>query len=480
MTAGPPQKPPTVEAGTSRSWRVGSLTYTAGGLATLFFWLLWGDFAWAMRDRAVPPVLQLLLGKFGASDMLTGLIMSSLPAALGLIIGPVVSYKSDRLRSRWGRRIPFLVVPIPFLVLSMIGLAFCPQLGGTLSRLLGTYSPGPNWSSIIVMGIFWALFDIACGVSASVFGALINDVVPQSVIGRFYGLFRAAGLIAGIIFFYNVKDHAEADSTWILLGIAALYGGGFTLMCLNVKEGEYPPISPASDGPGVVAAIKAYFKDGLGNPYYLWFFASMILGGFATQPFNLYAVYYAKSIGMQMDVYFKCLALTYVFSLCLAYPLGSLADRFHPLRVTMASLALYAIIMVFDGLLVRDASTFAVALVAHGILAGCIATAMASLNQRILPRDKFAEIGSVGGVLGAVCTMFFAPLIGMFLDSVHHDYRCTFYMTTAVTLAALGAFFVLHAKFMVLGGPAGYIAPGTEWKAQTGDLTGRKRPVSER
>ena len=80
--------------------------------------------------------------------------------------------------------------------------------------------------------VFWTLFDIACGISASVFGALINDVVPQSVIGRFYGLFRAAGLIAGIIFFYNVKDHAESGSTWILLGVAALYGGGLTLMSL--------------------------------------------------------------------------------------------------------------------------------------------------------------------------------------------------------------------------------------------------------
>jgi len=92
---------------------VGSLTYTAGGLAVVFCWLLWGDFAWSMRDRAVPAVMQLLFKRFGASDMVTGLIFSSLPAALGMIISPIVSYKSDRLRTRWGRRIPFLIVPVP-------------------------------------------------------------------------------------------------------------------------------------------------------------------------------------------------------------------------------------------------------------------------------------------------------------------------------------------------------------------------------
>ena len=80
----------------------------------------------AMRDRAVPPVMQLHFKKFGASDLVTGLIFSSLPAALGIVIGLIVSYKSDRLRTRWGRRNPFLINPMPFMVLSMIGLASCP------------------------------------------------------------------------------------------------------------------------------------------------------------------------------------------------------------------------------------------------------------------------------------------------------------------------------------------------------------------
>ena len=30
-------------------WRAGTLTYTTGGLVLLCFWLLWGDFPWAMK-----------------------------------------------------------------------------------------------------------------------------------------------------------------------------------------------------------------------------------------------------------------------------------------------------------------------------------------------------------------------------------------------------------------------------------------------
>ncbi len=458
-TGVPCKNPPVNDAKPGKTWQVGSLTYTAGGLAVVFCWLLWGDFAWSMRDRVVPPVMQLLFKKFGASDMVSGLIFSSLPAALGMIIGPIVSYKSDRLRTKWGRRIPFLIVPVPFMVLSMIGLAFCPWLGGRLSHLLGSWSPGLNWSVVITMGICWTLFEVCSIATLSIYGALINDVVPQAIIGRFYGLFRAASLIAAILLFFNLQENAETHFTWIFLGVGALYGIGFTLMCLKVKEGEYPPAPVAPDGPGVFSAVKTYFKDGFGHPYYLWYFAATVLASLSIFPFNLYSVFYAKSIGMDMAIYWDCLGLTYIFSLVLSYPLGILADRFHPLRLSIAALAAYAVAMTCGGLLVRESSTFAVALVVHGVLAGCLITATASLGQRLLPRDKFAEIGSAGGIIGAVSTILLAPILGKFLDYTHHDYHYTFFASAILTLMALGAFFVLHSRFIALGGPRNYIAP---------------------
>jgi MFS family permease len=442
-----------------KTWQVGSLTYTAGGLAVVFCWLLWGDFAWAMRDRAVPQVMQLLFKKFGASDMVTGLIFTSLPAALGIIVGPIVSYKSDRLRTRWGRRIPFLIVPVPFMVLSMVGLAYCPWLGERLNHSLGSWSPGFNWSVVIWMGICWTLFEVCSMATLGIYGALINDVVPQVIIGRFYGLFRAISLVAGMLLFFNLKENAETHSAWIFLGIGALYGVGFTMMCLKVKEGEYPPAPTTSDGPKFLSAVITYFKDGFGNPYYLWYFAAIVLASLSILPFNLYSLFYAKSIGMEMTRFWDCLGLTYIFSLVLSYPLGSLADRFHPLRVGIAMLAAYAVAMACGGMLVRDPSTFAVALVAHGVLAGSLITATSSLGQRLLPRDKFAEIGSAGGIIGAVSAMLLAPILGKFLDYTHHEYRYTFFVSAILTLMALGAFLVLHGRFIALGGPSNYVAP---------------------
>ncbi len=439
------------------SWRVGTLSYTKGGLVLLFCWLLAGDFAWSVRDRAVPQIMQILFKRFGASDLLTGVIFSSLPAAIGMIVGPIVGYKSDRLRSGWGRRIPFLIIPIPFIVVSTIGLAFSPQLGARLNHLLGPWSWGLNPSVLLLIALFWTVFEICCLASNSVFSGLVNDVVPEVVLGRFYGLFRALGLIAGIVFFFKLMGVAEAHSAWVFLGIAALYGIGFSLMCLKVKEGEYPP--PPAASPGRFSAVRTYFKEGFSNSYYYWFFAAIVFGGLAALPFNLYSYYYAQSIGMGTAGYGKYIALTYTCSLLLSYPLGICADRFHPLRVSMVCLALYAAVMVCGGVLVGGASSFAFFFLLHGVVSGSFFTASASIWQRILPRAKFAEIGSVAGVLGGIGTMIAAPAVGAFLDHAHHDYRCTFYISAALTALAFTAYLGLYRRFIGYGGPDGYVAP---------------------
>ena len=194
---------------TPRTWRVGTLTYTAGGLALLFVWLLWGDFAWQMKERATQPVVQVMMRQFKVSDLLTGFLVLALPAAIGIFLTPVISYRSDRHRGRWGRRIPFLLATAPLTTLSMCGMAFSPWIGTWLHGRMGWAPESLNLTVILVLGFFWTLLDFATVVATALFGALVNDVVPRQLIGRFYGLFRVVSLLAGIIFNSMVLGHAE-------------------------------------------------------------------------------------------------------------------------------------------------------------------------------------------------------------------------------------------------------------------------------
>lgn len=444
--------------GKEKTWRVGPLTYTATGLAILFCWLLWGDFAWQIKERAVTPVAQLMLKRFHASDLIVGLLIGSLPAGLGMILGPVISVKSDRHRGRWGRRVPFLLVTTPPAALSMMLLAAAPAAGDWLHATLGPHSPGLQAARLIVFGLFWTIFELASVVACSVFGGLINDVVPQEIIGRFFGMFRAVSLIAGIIFNYWIMGRAESQFAAIFLGIGLLYGAGFLLMCFCVKEGAYPP-PPAVKGVHPLREAGTYLRECFGNSYYPWLFASYALAGLASGPVNSFSVFYAKSVGLSMDAYGKYLALTYLISLALSYSLGAIADRFHPLRAGIVSIALYALAMLWGGVFATTPNTFAVAFVLHGVLTGVFLTCTASLGQRLFPREKFAQFASAGGIIGAGGYLVMPPLVGVVLDFTGHVYRYTFVASGMLALAGLAALVVVHGKFMKLGGPGHYTAP---------------------
>jgi MFS family permease len=463
-TRADPVAVPSVEEKHGRIWRVGTLTYTTGGLVVLFAWLLWGDFSLAMRDRAVGPVLGLLFNRYHASDLVTGVFFASLPAGIGLILCPIISFRSDRHRGRWGRRIPFLIIPTPFVMLGMLGLAFSPVIGTRVHAMLGPGAPSLDTVVILSFGVFWVLFEIASIVAGTVYGALINDVVPQQVMGRFYGMFRALGLLAGIIFNYSIFGQADTAYVLIFLGTGALFGLGFTLMCLKVKEGEYPPVLPMDkrrDIRGLLHATKTYFQECFSVPYYRWIFAYGAVAAQLTAPIAPFIFYFSKSPGINLatDSFGKYQALTYVFSLCLAYPLGAIADRFHPIRATMCALALYAMGTLWGALYARDQTTFTIAFVLNGVLAGVYFTVSASMGQRLLPRAEFAQFSSAGGIISGISGMVFTPLMGLCLDSVHHNYRYTFLISAILSVVALIGLTIVHREFMKLGGPDHYKAP---------------------
>lgn len=437
------------------------MTYTAGGLVALFCWLLWGDFAWMLKERSAAPVVQLMLRTFKASDFLTGLFLLSLPAAIGLILAPVVSYRSDRHRGRWGRRIPYLLVTTPIAAGAMFGLAFSPIIGTWFHARMGWSPESLNLTVIVVMGLAWTVFEFATVIANAVFLALVNDVVPHELLGRFFGLFRAVSLLTGMFFNYFLIGHAKEHYLPILVGLGIVYGVGFFVMCLRVKEGEYPPPSEMDAGqpPGVIAAVRSYARDCFTKPYYLLVFATLGLAQLAFTPVNLFSVYSAESFGLTMSSYGKYIVVTYAFSLVLAYPLGWMADRVHAIRMSLATLLIYVGVMIVGFFGIVGPKSFGWIFLIHGIISGCYFTGAASLAQMLYPKLKFAQFASAGGLLLALANIGLGPIMGEILDWLGHDYRYTFGAGALIALAALLFNLVVYRRFMALGGPKRYVAP---------------------
>jgi MFS family permease len=486
-------------------WTVGTLTYTTAGVATVFFWLLLGDLGPSFRDRGAGRSAELLLKKLEASNQALALLNTTIPQLITLVLLPVISFNSDRFRSRWGRRIPFLLLSVPLVSGAMIGVAFCPELGGQLDKLLGSSSPGLKSSKLIVYGILWAIFTIGGLCAASTRAGLTNDVVPRPFLGRFAGSSRAVSLICGIIFNLLVLGHVQAHFRLIYICLAIASGLTLTIMCLVVKEGDYPPPEPISGGatsracphPGCrhqidaratfcphcgrevqplastevrsggffagfarfLSSAKVYLRECFTNPYYRWVLAAFTLIGLTFLPVGAYSTFYAVSMNLDMTTYGRILATNHFCGFLLAFPIGMLADRFHPLRVSIIAMSLYAVTALLGALFIRSTWSFEVAVFGHMFVSGIFFSASGALAMMLLPRIKFAQFASAATLVSAIATIIITQALGALLDYTNSNYRLTYFIGFGMAVLAIIVMLIVYRKFMALGGPKGYVAP---------------------
>ncbi len=445
-------------------WTAGTLTYTTGGLVLLFVFLLFGDFALSMRDRSSIQMLQLGITRLHASDLLMSLLVMIMPAATSLIVVPVISYRSDRTRTRWGRRIPWLFALTPVAAGCMFALAFADWMGFHIGSALHLSFRGGEFCGLMLIGLFWTVFECTATNPSPLMGGLINDVVPRPVLGRFYGLFRAISLGAGMLFNKVIFGTADEHYRTIWVGIGLLFLVGFTVMCLTVREGQYPPPPPTDpDATGVgrgATAVKGYLSDSFRHGYYIWIFAGLTLSALAFLPFNSFSLPFAQQYRMSNQSYGDRLFWTYVCSLVLAWPVGWLVDRASALVVAMGCVVCYAAVMLFAALTIHGATSYGVALVIHGVLSGCYYTSSASLGQALFPRDKYGQFFSAAGMVQALATIVMSPLLGSALDWSNHNYRITLYLGCLLAVAATSCLLVVYfSKPPAEDAPAPYGVP---------------------
>ena len=443
-----------------RTWRNGTLVYTAGGLAVLFLWLMWGDFAYSMKDRATGTVAALMLKKFDVSDFLFGIIMISFPNFTNIFLCPIVSYRSDRHRGRFGRRIPYLLLTTPFIVIGLAGLGFTPLLARLIRQAVGAEHISYNLTALLVFCFFWIILDFGTTLAGAIFNALATDVVPTEFLGRFFAMFRAVSLGCAFLFNYFVMGYAETHALVIFLGLAALYGIGLFSICLKVKEGEYPPPEAETSGPPTVKiAVKTYFRECFSLPYYRWVIMASVVAGFSVVPFNIYGIFYAKSLNMDMDFYGKVSSLICLVSFVLSFFLGWFSDRFHPIRTGMVSMALQTVILFVGGRIATTESVFAWLFLVQGISIMSYNTLMASYAPRLFPREYFAQFNSAMMLINALASVIGAPLVGKFLDLTGNHYPHLFTIGGVIGLCGLGCFVMVYRGYRRYGGDSGYVAP---------------------
>lgn len=419
-------------------WQAGTLRYGTWGLCVLVGWLLVGALGIAVRERWAGPIGLVVLRDHGASDTAVAMLLSVVPALISLLVVPVVGMWSDRSRSRWGRRRPFLLVSAPLAAAAMLCVALAPSFAAGAHALLGAWSPGLHTLELGLFCLFWTVFDAAAMTTMALFAGLVADVIPFGLAGRFYAAVRVVGLGVAIGFNMTLFALSEAWLAEILVAIALIFGLTIPLMCLMVREGDYPPPAAHDDaGGGRLALARTQLLQCCAERRYLWIFGAFMLAAVTFVPFNTFSLHYALDLGLSKAELGELTAIAYAVSIASAFVIGWLVDRRGAVRVATAMMALYCAIALGGWLLVDGAASFRPFYVAHVICSGAYFTAAAAMPLALFPRGEFVRYNASKDILVAFGNILVASCIGPLLDHSGHDYRLTLGSAVLFSLLAL-------------------------------------------
>jgi Na+/melibiose symporter-like transporter len=421
--------------------QAGTLRYTPWGLAVLVGWLLVGELGIAVRERWAQPIGLVVLRNVGASDTSIALLLSTIPALISLLLVPAIGLRSDRSRSRWGRRRPYLMVSAPLAAIAMLCVAAAPNVAAGAHALLGAWSPGPQALEMACFCLFWTVFEAAAMTTVALFSGLVNDVMPRGLIGRFFAAFRIVGLSVAIVFNMSLFALADAWLFELLLTIALVFGLSIPVMCLMVREGRYPdpgaPIEPGA-AHGRLLLAHAQLAQCCTERRTIWAFAAFMLAAVTFGPFNTFSQSYALDLGLSKAELGTLTASAYAVSIVIAFGIGWLADRFGAVPVAAATMALYCLIALGGWLLVDGAAAFRCFYLAHVIVSGAYFTAAAAMPMVLFPRAEFVRYNSSKDIMVALANIVVGTCLGPLLDLSGHDYRLTLASAALFSLLCLG------------------------------------------
>ena len=402
-------------------FRVGTLRYNRNQLFVLFFWLMWNDFS-IMLIEQLTSLTNVLFRDHGATNTEIA-IFGSLGGFISMWVNPWFSTWSDRLRSRHGRRRPFLLIATPFFAFFLMTIPFMPGLYHRIAlhpAVVLVMSHLPIDGVVLFIGVASFVAGFFNAMVLAIFSYLYWDVVPGEVMGRFSSLSKIVTALAGFVWSFFLfglgQHHMKALFVWVSVFCLAVY----LLSVWRIKEGESPP-PQASEGGGLFHAIRTYCVECFSESYYLWIFAGFTLGQLGNLG-NQYQFFYLHyDLGLDLDSIGKMRSLPNLVAIALGFAMGSLTDRLKPVRLMAPVSLFWAATNVTSYFLIHDKWTFLIgnglttlAIFAYGILYG-------ALIAELFPREKLGQFCSANAISQQLICNGLNIFVGMFFDAIHFN-----------------------------------------------------------
>ncbi|MEV4053476.1 MFS transporter [Amycolatopsis sp. NPDC049688] len=307
---------------------------------------------WNLYDSQVPPLLREHIG----SAALIGLLMG-MDNVLGIFIQPWMGNRSDRTRTSWGRRMPYLLVGMPVAALLFLVI---PHVAGTLPLLI-----------LVMFG-----YALVANSFKPIAESLLPDFVPPERRSRANAVVKIAAsltvLVAALISIFLIDTHPKLSfAIPAILMVVSL-----AVLAANVRDSRSPAYRSAVEEEREQAAPAARVRDTVldivrdRNRSRLLLIVSILLfGGAWAASRALITPYGMEVLGMSRGEAGGLTLPSGAAFIVAAYPVARLAERFGRLRVMAAGMTVFAAGMVLATVVATPA----------GVVAGlCVASAGAS------------------------------------------------------------------------------------------------------
>ena len=357
---------------------------------------------------------------------------------IAILAQPLFGIWSDRLHSRWGRRLPFFAVGGVIVSVALQGIAWSPNLTLLMASVV--------------------MLQLGQNMIAAPWQALIPDQVPIHQRGRAAGLRALADILAAIVgrvvagqlmsrvdSFGAIAIHLTVFAPTVAIAIA------FWVTYRFVPKDVAPKL-PAKTSLSLRAAFSVDLKA---YPAFFWWFLNRFCFWIAFISLGAFLLFYAVDVLGMTQAYAQSyintlIAIIGTGILLILIPAGWLADKIgrKPL-IMFGSIGAAAALIVF--LLMRDLTFITICGGMIGLCAGLFISASWALITDIVPSSEAARYIGIGNIANAGGSAIARLLGGWLIDTINRVYvsQSAGYMTLyyiAVGLFICSFFAILPLK----------------------------------
>lgn len=342
---------------------------------------------WALYNAFVP----LFLDHYLTSAALIGFMMT-IDNYFAMFLQPWIGHRSDKTRTRFGRRMPYLLIGMP--------------LGAVFAALI------PLHTGFVTLVLFMMLMNLSMSLFRAPTVALMPDITPEKNRTRANGIINFMGGIGSVLAF-GVGSKLYGIGSYVPF----LFAGITMLVCMLVLKAVIKePVLLESPEASAKPAPTVRIKDQLDKTtlfilgaIFFWFVAYQGVEA-------LFTLYGTKHAGMSDSEASFSLTFFSLAFLLFALPSGWLGARFGKKKIIMIGVG--GLFLVFGSVVfVESVLLLRVLLIIGGIFWACI-----NINSYpwVISTGKEESIGTRTGIyyfVSSLAAITSPPLLGWVIDA---------------------------------------------------------------